>query len=116
MAFTPAPRGFRQATVQDVRDYALANDLPAGGSRGRLPLSTIEAFNAAHRKGKGRAFYGGTQHVREYVARGPKGGVQASVTEKPSVVRAWAAIEGIPVSARGRLSAEVHEAFARANA
>jgi len=105
-------RGYRQATAQDVRDFAQANGLPAGGSRGRLPKATIAEFNAAHATGKGRAFYGGTSvGVREYTLTGPKGGVQKRAVAKSSAVRAWAAENGYEVSDKGRLSTEVKVAY-----
>lgn len=105
-------RGYRQATAQDVRDFAQANGLPAGGSRGRLPVATIAEFNAAHSKGKGRAWYGRTPvGEREYVMRGPKGGVQKRATVQSSEVRAWAEANGYDVAPKGRLSTEVKTAY-----
>lgn len=108
-------RGYLQATAADVREWAAANDLPAGGSRGRLPKATIEAFNAAHGKGKGRMFYGGTPvGVREYVLTGPKGGVKARAEVKSHDLRVWAALNGYAVSDRGRIPTAVKVAYMEA--
>lgn len=107
------PRGFARATAADVREWAAANGLPAGGSRGRLPKATIEAYNAAHGKGKGRKRYEknlpvGTITLQEF---GPKGGLKREVQTTANEVRAFAALHGIPVSSRGRLSVEAREAY-----
>lgn len=104
--------GFATATADDVREFGAANGLPVGGTRGRLPKATIEAFNKAKGKGKGRMFYGGTPvGERTYQLVGPKGGVRKQATVKPSIIRQWAAIEGYEVAARGRLPKEVIDAF-----
>lgn len=112
-ATSTLPRGFRFATVAEVRAWAADNDLPAGGSRGRLPGATIDAFNTAHGKGKGRA-----KHVEGYnkgkvtlTEYGPKGGVKRQVTVDPQDVRANAALEGVTVAARGRLSQAAIDAY-----
>lgn len=111
-AIVKTKRGFRQATAADVREWAAANDRPAGGSRGRLPDATIEAFNAAHATGKGRMFYGGTPvGVREYVLTGPKGGVKARAEVKSHDLRVWAALKGYVVSDRGRIPNAVKVAY-----
>lgn len=107
------PRGYARATAAEVREWAAENDLPAGGERGRLPGATVEAFNAAHGKGKGRKRYEknlpvGTITLQEF---GPKGGLKREVTTTAEQVRAFAALNGIPVSSRGRLSAEAREAY-----
>lgn len=110
------PRGFLAATADDVREFAAANGLPYGGSRGRLPKATIEAFNKAHSKGKGRKHYGGTVvGLREYTLVGPKGG-RKSVAEKSAVVRSWGRLNGWEVADRGRLPAALMEEFVKANA
>lgn len=41
-----------KAAAADVRVWAQAQNLDAGGSRGLLPQATIEAFNAAHKGSK----------------------------------------------------------------
>jgi hypothetical protein len=108
-------RGFRQAPAQEVREWAADKGLPYGGSRGRLPKATIEAFDQAHATGKGRAEYSGTPvGVREYTLTGPKGGVKARTTAKGSAVRAWAGENGYEVSERGRIPSAVKEAFVAA--
>lgn len=113
---TVTPRGFLPATAAEVREFAAEQGLPYGGSRGRLPKSTIEAFNKAHGKGKGRKHYGGTVvGLREYTLTGPKGGVKR-VSEKSQVVRAWGRMNGWEVSDRGRLPAALVEEFVKANA
>lgn len=105
-------RGRRQATTQDVRDFAAEHGLPAGGARGRLPKATIQAFNDAHATGKGRMFYGGTAvGVREYTLTGPKGGVQKRVEAKSSALRQWAADNGWEVADKGRIPSAVKEAY-----
>lgn len=116
MASITLPRGFVQADTEDVRTWAAEVGLPFGGTRGRLPDATIDLFNQAHASGKGRMRYIGTDNtVREYVVRGPKGGIQKRVEAPSPVVRQWAALNGFTVSERGRLSAEVKEAYALAN-
>lgn len=112
MAAQTLPRGFAQATAADVRTWGAAQGLPVGGSRGCLPKSTIEAFNTAHGKGKGRSRYVGTPvGVRTYQQVGPKGGVRKAATIESKVVRQWAAAEGYDVAARGRLPKAAIDAF-----
>lgn len=112
MASPTLPRGFAKATADDVRAFAKANGLPFGGSRGRLPKATIEAFNTAHSKGKGRSKYvPGLPKESTYRQFGPKGGLRKEATIEPHIVRQWAAVQGYDVAARGRLSRSVIDAF-----
>lgn len=107
------PRGFRAASPADVREWAAENGLDAGGSRGRLPKATVDAFNAAHAKGKGRAKYvpGYNAGKVTVTQRGPKGGVIRTATEHPNVIRTAAALAGVQVASRGRLSEAAIDAY-----
>lgn len=95
------------APASAVRAFALANGLPAGGSRGRLPFETIKAFNKAN----GLKYSSGKFVKSAEVTVTRKG---KTVTRKvdPRAVRRFLIERGEAVPARDRLSAaHVQRAF-----
>lgn len=104
------------STALDVREWALSNGLPAQpvGTRGRIPSTTIAAFDEAHPKAKyrpGRALPKKTVTVK---AKPEKG---RTVTKKVVVAEArqWALDNGHTVGAKGTMPQSVLSAFVLAN-
>lgn len=115
-ASNSVPRGFTRATAADVRAWGAEVGLPIGGSRGRLPMDTIDAFNKAHGSGKGRMRYTKTDRhpERVYEAKPDKGRTRRETATAPQI-RAWAALNGLSVQPKGRLPKAVTEAYVLAN-
>ena len=100
-------------TPADVRAFAVKNDLPAGGARGRLPQATIDAFN----KGRKNVYVPGAPRPAKIKvsgvrtnARGRKTPVTMNATH--GEVRAAAEAAGVSLGARGRIPSPVLSAFA----
>lgn len=103
------------ATAADVRAWALKNDLPAGGSRGRLPADTVEAFNAANDATYAPA---GERKRKVTAMRVTDKGRKVPVTRTVNVadVREFAVENGLAKPGRGRLPEAAFQAFALAQA
>jgi hypothetical protein len=56
-----------------------------------------------------------TAHARKTGGRRRRGGKSSAGSNKSSDIRAWAAANGFEVSSRGRVSAEVRQAYEKAN-
>lgn len=105
-----------------VREWAKAHNVDAGGKRGRLPKETIAAFDKAHPKAPYAAGTRSDGMVKVSGSRevsNGKGGTrkvpfsrQVNVTE----ARAWGNSNGFTLGERGRIPAEVLKAFAIAQA
>jgi len=89
------------------RAYAVSLGL-AKESRGRMSAAAYEAIAEAEKSGK--VFADTDATPRKVVKAAPKAGQFDAKT-----VRAWAKSVGIEVNARGRLSAEVLDAYSKAN-
>jgi len=105
---TVLPRGFIQATAEDVRTWA---GIPLN-QRGRLSNDTIRDFNKAHGFGKGRMMYvRGLPNVQTYSVKDADGKT-VTVKADPAEIRSWAAENDYEVGERGRLAHETILAFA----
>ena len=96
------------ATAADVRAWAAENGIPTKPGRGRLPKSTIEAFN----KGR-RVKYRGPQPKTLTMSAKPEGKGARRVTRTAPLaeVRAFAVAAGLAKPTRGRLSRAAQEAY-----
>lgn len=96
------------SVASDVRAFALANGLPCKpeGTRGRIPLATIEAFNDANPKAKYRT--GAKVPAKKVEVKG-KNAKGRTVTKRVVVSEARATLResGVEVNAKGRLSADL---------
>lgn len=89
-----------KVTAADVRTWAQAQNLPAGGARGLLPQATIDAFNKAH---KGQSVYRPGEVKPETTVKFKNArGREVTRTVKVSDVRAFVKARG--GSDRGRLA------------
>lgn len=90
------------------RAYAASLGLAEVGKRGRMSVAANEAIAAAEKSGKTFTDSGVVRKVVKDTT------VKAGAYDAKKV-RTWAASVGIAVNARGRLSSEVLDAFAKAN-
>lgn len=88
------------------REYAASLGLAEMGKRGRMSAKAYEAIEAAE---KGGMVFSDTGVVRKAAAVVKAGAYDAKA------VRAWAASKGLTVNARGRLSGEILDAYAKDN-
>lgn len=92
------------------REYAASLGLAQMGVRGRMSKAAYDACDAAAAKGLVEFTDAQASVKRAAVKAAPKAGQFDAKT-----VRAWAKTVGIEVNSRGRLSAEVLDAYRKAN-
>ncbi len=105
--------GKRSVGAAEVRAFAQANDLPFPAGKGRPNLETIEAYNDAHAKGKGRSTYvtGHKDTSRTVTGKNARGQAKTRKVAATSVIRAWGRDNGYTVGDRGRIDASVKLAW-----
>ncbi|MDF3305260.1 Lsr2 family protein, partial [Rhodococcus sp. T2V] len=107
-------------TTKEIREWAIGAGLDVS-PRGRIPAEIVEAFEGAQAK----KVQAKTAPAKKLAARKPA--VKKVDTEKPAAkkapaakttkeIREWAIGAGLDVSSRGRISAEIVEAFEGAQA
>ncbi|MFC9839474.1 histone-like nucleoid-structuring protein Lsr2 [Rhodococcus sp. NPDC127530] len=121
MAVSPkSSDGAAKNTTKEIRQWAIGEGLGVS-LRGRISAEIEQAFHAAHAKNAQakpapvkktavqKAAVKMTPVVKSAVS-------EASVKKSSREIREWAIEEGLEVSLRGRISAEIEQAFHAAHA
>lgn len=95
------------------RDYLVGLGLAKPG-RGRFSKEATEALAAA--EASGQIFDEPVKPVKEVATEGDKPSQPSKPTSESSLIRSWAADNGIKVGERGRIPADVIKAFGKQDA
>ena len=116
MAVSPkGSDGSAKNTTKQIREWAVGEGLEVS-SRGRISAEIEQAFHDAHAK---KAQTETASVKKEAVTKSPVARTvvsKASVKKSSGEIREWAVGEGLEVSSRGRISAEIERAFYAAHA
>jgi nucleoid-associated protein Lsr2 len=102
-----------QIILEDDFDGGTADETVSFALDGTEYEIDLSAKNAADLRGSISPWLG---HARKTGGRRKRGTAKASSTSSTSDIRAWAQAHGHDVSSRGRVSAEVREAYEKAHA
>ena len=121
MAVSPkGSDGSAKNTTKQIREWAIGEGLEVS-SRGRISAEIEQAFHDAHAK-KTQAKPAPVKKTAVQMAAVKKTPLARTVVSTASVkkssgeIREWAIGEGLEVSSRGRISAEIEQAFHDAHA
>jgi hypothetical protein len=101
-----------QVILEDDYDGGSADETVAFSLDGAEYEIDLSSKNAASLRD---ALAPWTAHARKVGGRRRRGGKSSGASNSSSDIRAWAAANGFEVSSRGRVSAEVREAYDKAH-